>query len=130
MKKSIILGCLFLTTISFSAQEKEISNNNPTKDTKVVIKPEVFNQKEERFYKVTPVAEVNYETSKSRASKSASKGKEKGNNSNSSKIEPTLKPYINKPNSSRASKESVRASKGNVSSASKIEPSSKKQKNK
>ena len=132
MKKSIILGCLFLTAISFSAQEKGSKNNKPVKNTKAEvvnpINPEVFNKKEEKFYKVTPVAEVNYKTSKSRASKSASKGEEKGKNSNKTKIEPTSKPNTNKPSSSRASKAAIRASKGKVSNESKLEPSSKKEK--
>ena len=71
MKKSIILGCLFLAAVSFSAQEKGTKNTKPIKDTKVVvnpIKPTVFNKevKPSPVVKVTPVAEVKYQTSKTR----------------------------------------------------------------
>ena len=72
MKKSIILGCLFLAAVSFSAQEKGQKNTTPIKNTKgtVVnpIKPAVFNKeaKPAPVVKVTPVAEVKYQTSKTR----------------------------------------------------------------
>ena len=67
MKKSIILGCLFLAAVSFSAQEKGQNSTTPIKNTKgnVVntIKPTV---KPSPVVKVTPVAEVKYQTSKTR----------------------------------------------------------------
>ena len=67
MKKSIILGCLFLAAVSFSAQEKGQNSTTPIKNTKgnVVntIKPTV---KPSPIVKVTPVAEVKYQTSKTR----------------------------------------------------------------
>ena len=62
MKKSIILGCLFLAAVSFSAQEKGQKNTTPIKNTKgtVVnpIKPAVFNKevKPSPVVKVTPVS--------------------------------------------------------------------------
>tara|TARA_B110000285_G_scaffold9709_1_gene9754 strand:+ start:137 stop:577 length:441 start_codon:yes stop_codon:yes gene_type:complete len=72
MKKSIILGCLFLAAVSFSAQEKGQKNTTPIKNTKGTIvnpiKPAVFNKeaKPAPVVKVTPVAEVKYQTSKTR----------------------------------------------------------------
>ena len=72
MKKSIILGCLFLAAVSFSAQEKGQKNTTPIKNTKGTIvnpiKPAVFNKevKPTPVVKVTPVAEVKYQTSKTR----------------------------------------------------------------
>ena len=72
MKKSIILGCLFLASVSFSAQEKGQKNTTPIKNTKGTIvnpiKPAVFNKeaKPAPVVKVTPVAEVKYQTSKTR----------------------------------------------------------------
>ena len=71
MKKSIITGMLFLVAVSFSAQEKGTKNTKPIKDTKVVvnpIKPTVFNKetKPTPIVKVTPVAEVKFQTSKTR----------------------------------------------------------------
>jgi len=126
MKKSIILGYMFLVAASFSAQEKGQKDIKPIKNTKAEIvnpiKPEVL-KKEYPVYRVTPVAETNFETSRSRASKSAIRNS-KGKSSNQNKIEPTSKPEINKPskNSTRASKAAIEASKGNSSNESKVEP--------
>ena len=68
MKKSIITGILFLVAVSFSAQEKGTKNTKPIKDTKVEvvnpIKPEVFNKESNMV--VVPVADVKYQTSKTR----------------------------------------------------------------
>ena len=67
MKKSIILGCLFLAAVSFSAQEKGQNSTTPIKNTKGNVvnttKPTV---KPSPVVKVTPVAEVKYQTSKTR----------------------------------------------------------------
>lgn len=118
---------MFLVAASFSAQEKGQKNIKPIKKPKVEvvnpIKPEVFKEEKRPVYKVTPVAETNFETSKSRASKSAIRNS-KGKSSNQNKIEPTSKPEINKPskNSTRASKAAIEASKGNSSNESKVEP--------
>ena len=73
MKKSIILGCLFLAAVSFSAQEKGTKNTKPIKDTKVEvvnpIKPEVFNKESNMV--VVPVADVKYQTSKTRTTRTS-----------------------------------------------------------
>ena len=73
MKKSIILGCLFLAAVSFSAQEKGTKNTKPIKDTKVEvvnpIKPEVFNKESNMV--VVPVADVKYQTSKARTTRTS-----------------------------------------------------------
>ena len=129
MKRAIILGCMFLAAVTFSAQEVVQKNVKTNKNTKVEvvnpIKPEVL-KKEYPVYRVTPVAETNFETSRSRASKSAIRNS-KGKSSNQNKIEPTSKPEINKPSksSARASKAAIRASKDKSSNESKLEKSNK-----
>ncbi len=59
---------MFLVAVSFSAQEKGTKNTKPIKDTKVEvvnpIKPEVFNKESNMV--VVPVADVKYQTSKTR----------------------------------------------------------------
>ena len=69
MKKSIILGCLFLVAVSFSAQEKGTKNTKPIKDTKVEvvnpIKPEVFNKEEKTTTKVVIVPTNSNSTNRS-----------------------------------------------------------------
>jgi len=129
MKKPIILGCMFLVAASFSAQEKVQKDIKPIKNTKAEIvnpiKPEVFKKEDRPTYKVTPVAEIKFETSKSKSRASKSSIREsKGKTSNQDKIEPISKPEINKPskNSTRASKSSIEASKGKSSNQSKVEP--------
>ena len=71
MKKSIILGCLFLAAVSFSTQEKGTKNTKPIKDTKAEvvnpIKPEVFNKESNMV--VVPIADVKYQTSKTKTTK-------------------------------------------------------------
>ena len=130
MKRAIILGCMFLAAVTFSAQEVVQKNVKTNKNTKVEvvnpIKPEVFKKEDRSVYKVTPVAETNFETSKSRASRSAIRNS-KGKSSNQNKIEPTSKPEINKPSksSARASKAAIRSSKDKSSNESKLEKSNK-----
>ena len=69
MKKSIILGCLFLAAVSFSAQEKGTKNTKPIKDTKAEvvnpINPEVFNKEEKTPTKVVIVPTNSNSTNRS-----------------------------------------------------------------
>ena len=72
MKKTIILGCLFLAFVSISAQEKGQKNTTPIKDTK--INTEVSNKQEKTIkVVVVPVSDVNYQTSTKSAIQSTSK---------------------------------------------------------
>ena len=67
MKKSIILGCLFLAAVSFSAQEKGQNSTTPIKNTKGnIVNPIKPTVKPTPVVKVTPVAEAKYQTSKTR----------------------------------------------------------------
>jgi len=72
MKKTIILGCLFLAFVSISAQEKGQKNTTPIKDTK--INTEVSNKQEKTIkVVVVPVSDVNYQTSTKSAIQATSK---------------------------------------------------------
>ncbi len=88
MKKSIITGIMFLVAVSFSAQEKGHKNTKPIKDTKVIvnpIKPSVFNKESNMV--VVPVADVKYQTSKTRITNNTNKPeKVKGERKNNEKV--------------------------------------------
>lgn len=88
MKKSIITGIMFLAAVSFSAQEKGHKNTKPIKDTKVIvnpIKPSVFNKESNMV--VVPVADVEYQTSKTRITNNTNRPeKVKGERKNNEKV--------------------------------------------